>query len=79
MNATTDGLLCFEFGPLAGTLDAVDDSISDPVEDAELDIRFDAPPIMRMDEDRLRMDLDDFHLSLSGKVRTLNDAAPSDP
>jgi len=68
LGAYADGLLCFEFGPLAGTLDAVDDSISDPVEDAELDIRFDAPPIMRMDEDRLRMDLDDFHLSLSGKV-----------
>ncbi len=69
LSAYADGLLCFDFGPLAGALDAVGETIGDPVQDAEAEVEFNAPPVMRMDEDRLRLRLDDFHFALRGTVK----------
>jgi len=68
LGAYSDGLLCFEHGPLSGALDALGDSIGAPIEDPELEVDFGGPPTLRLDEDRMRLRLDDFHLALTGTV-----------
>jgi hypothetical protein len=68
LSAWSDGLLCFEYGPLSGALDAVGDAISDPVDNAEIELEFGAPPVVRLDPDRLRLKLDQFHFALIGDI-----------
>ncbi len=67
-SAWTGGLLCFDEGPLAGLLDTVGDSFEDGIDDAELTLDFGAPPVLRIDEDQIRLSIDDFALSFSGMV-----------
>jgi hypothetical protein len=68
LGAWADGLLCFEYGPLSGVLDAVGDSLSEPLEQAELELSFGAPPAFRLDSGRIRLDLNEFHIALIGML-----------
>lgn len=68
LGAYDDGLLCFDYGPLAGALDAVGDAISDPVENAEVDVEFGDTPVVRLNDGQMRLTLNDFEFALRGDV-----------
>jgi hypothetical protein len=67
-SAWSDGLLCFDDGPLEGALDAIGDGLGAEVSDGQVNITFGAPPILRIDDDRLRLSLNNFGFEFTGEV-----------
>ena len=66
--AWSDGLLCFEAGPLAEIVEGLDASVAGPIDNPEAELSFSSAPVFSIDEGGITLQIKGLHYALRGQV-----------